>query len=61
MGFNAFFALLRILSRMLNHPNLPKVYFIINALDECHMDLQPLLKLIIEYALLLQLQYLVSS
>jgi hypothetical protein len=46
---------------MLNLPNLPKVYFIINALDERHMDLQPLLKLIIEYALLLQIQYLVSS
>ncbi|PKX93693.1 uncharacterized protein P174DRAFT_459847 [Aspergillus novofumigatus IBT 16806] len=48
---NAFFALSRILARMLNHPNLPKVYFIIDALDECQTDLQPLLKLITEHAL----------
>jgi hypothetical protein len=58
---NAFFALSRILSRMLNHPNLPKVYFIIDALDECQTDLQPLLKLITEHALSSRLRCLVSS
>ncbi|GAQ10342.1 vegetative incompatibility protein HET-E-1 [Aspergillus lentulus] len=58
---NAFFALSRILSRILNHPNLPKVYFIIDALDECQTDLQPLLKLITEHALSSRLRCLVSS
>ncbi|KAF7184605.1 hypothetical protein CNMCM7691_005848 [Aspergillus felis] len=58
---NAFFALSRILSRMLNHPNLPRVYFIIDALDECQTDLQPLLKLITEHASSSRLRCLVSS
>jgi hypothetical protein len=58
---NAFFALSRILSRMLNHANLPKVYFIVDALDECQTDLQPLLKLITEHASSSRLRCLVSS
>jgi hypothetical protein len=58
---NAFFALSRILSRMLNHPNLPKVYFIIDALDECQTDLQPLLKLVTGHALSSRLRCLISS
>ncbi|KAL4739561.1 hypothetical protein BDV11DRAFT_169973 [Aspergillus similis] len=46
---NAFFALSRILSKMLDHPSLPKVYLIVDALDECQTDLQPLLELIMQH------------
>ncbi|KAL4951799.1 quinon protein alcohol dehydrogenase-like superfamily [Aspergillus filifer] len=59
-GANAFFALSRILSKILDHPSLPKVYLIVDALDECQTDLQPLLELIMQHTSP-RLRWLVSS
>ncbi|KAL3459583.1 NACHT domain-containing protein [Aspergillus heterothallicus] len=58
---NAFFALKEILSQILGHPNLPKIYLIIDALDECQEDLEPLLELLVEQVSSSRLNCLVSS
>lgn len=47
-GPNALYALWTILSDMLNESNLPKVYLMVDALDECTSGLSELLKLILD-------------
>jgi hypothetical protein len=58
---NAFFALSKIFLQMLEHPGLPKVYIILDALDECEADLDPLLALLTESVCCSKLRCLVSS
>ncbi|KAL4961162.1 uncharacterized protein BDV14DRAFT_204012 [Aspergillus stella-maris] len=57
---NAFFALSRILSKILDHPSLSNVYLVVDALDECQTDLQPLLELIMQHTSP-RLRWLVAS
>ncbi|KAL4996715.1 WD40-repeat-containing domain protein [Aspergillus recurvatus] len=58
---NAFFALSKILSKMLDDPNIPQVYLIIDALDECQTDLDQLLELLMQHVSSSRLRCLVSS
>ncbi|KAL4982172.1 quinon protein alcohol dehydrogenase-like superfamily [Aspergillus falconensis] len=58
---NAFFALSKILSKMLDDPNIPDVYLIIDALDECQTDLEQLLELLMQHVSSSRLRCLVSS
>ncbi|KAL2829454.1 quinon protein alcohol dehydrogenase-like superfamily [Aspergillus cavernicola] len=58
---NAFFALSKILSKMLDDPDLPEVYLIIDALDECQTDLDQLLELLTRHISSSRLRCLVSS
>ncbi len=48
-GENAFYALWRILSEILNDSSLPRVYLMVDALDECESGLSQLLKLIVSH------------
>lgn len=57
---NAFFALSKILSKMLDDPGLPEVYLIIDALHECQTDLDQLLELLVQHVSS-RLRCLVSS
>ncbi|RMJ28111.1 hypothetical protein PHISP_01051 [Aspergillus sp. HF37] len=47
---NAFFALSKILTQILDDPDVPKIYIFIDALDECTAGLEPLLELLTQHS-----------
>ncbi|KAL2834663.1 WD40-repeat-containing domain protein [Aspergillus pseudoustus] len=58
---NAFFAMKKILSQIFEHPDMPKMFIIVDALDECLGDLDPLLEFLTGHVSSSKLHCLVSS
>ncbi|KAI1088308.1 quinon protein alcohol dehydrogenase-like superfamily [Rostrohypoxylon terebratum] len=58
---NAWVALSDIFISMLRHPKLPNIILVIDALDECEVDLQKLLDLIMETSAEFNVKWLLSS
>ncbi|KAH7187188.1 quinon protein alcohol dehydrogenase-like superfamily [Fusarium oxysporum] len=58
---NAWWALSEILANILQDPNLKSTFLIIDALDECEIDLSKLLDLIAQHSSSSRVQWLVSS